>query len=726
MMAIPSASLLDTLRQLRSGVGGEALPAVSGALTKLRKNEKINPTSLKTLENASNTATTKKDEVIGCSDVGAAVFCDFETRNTGDCKLKPAGAWRYAADPATEILTLTFRAGGEYHFWAPAMGLCDPLSSLAADPAVGFISHAGFEQAIWQRIMVEHYGFAPIPIVRWHDTQAVCAYHALPLDLDRALSVLGSPVTKDKAGRRLVLSLARCNPKTGHYPEITPEIQQRVAEYNHTDVAGLVVLDNTLGRLPKRERRVWELDQRINQRGLGIDLDFVQATKALADRLMAKQSEEFQALTGGLNPTQVLAIRSWLAKRGLALPRLDENAIEGALRTGLPPEIRRVLEIRAMIASTSLKKLDSMLACVGSDGRARGLLQYHGATPGRWTGRLLQPQNFPRPVIAADPEELVAAVKTGELDALRRWGEPIDVLVSGLRHALVAQNGAVFGAGDFATIEACIVLALAGQDDKVALLASGADAYRDMAADIFGLDKAAFLAIDKGALTPEQTEQRQIGKNTVLGSGFGLGHRGFYEKYCRHIENGEEFAERIIKTYREVWAPKVPLLWTDLEWTALQAMYRPGTIAEANCGIRYRLEKKAGLPFLICQLLNGTKIHYANAAVEQRTTPWGDKRPAVTYWAIKNHHWRKVVAWYGVLTENVVQALARELLVAAMFRFEECGFPVVLTVHDEIVVEHPAITEERVKEIMPERPGWASLIGLPIAVEAWVGKRYRK
>jgi len=663
--------------------------------------------------------------VVALPRVGQTIL-DFETRNTDGCKLKFAGAWRYAADPATAIVTLTFHAGGEYHLWAPAMGLCDPIASLATDPSVQFISHAGFEQAIWQRIMVERYGFAPIPIARWHDTQAACAYYALPLDLDRALSVLGSPVTKDKAGRRLVLSLARCNPKTGHYPEITPEIQQRVAEYNYTDVAGLVVLDNALGRLPKRERRVWDLDQGINQRGLGIDLEFVHAAKALADRLMAEQSEEFQALTGGLNPTQILAIRSWLADQGLKLPCLDEDAIEEALSTELPLEIRRVLEIRAMIASTSLKKLDCMLACVGSDGRARGLLQYHGATPGRWTGRLLQPQNFPRPVITADPEELVAAVKTADAGALRRWGNPIDVLVSGLRHAIVAQGDAMFGAGDFATIEARIVLALAGQDDKVALLASGGDVYRDVAADIFGLNKAAFLAIDKEALTPEQMEQRQIGKNTVLGCGFGLGSKGFYERYCGHIEEGEDFAKRIINTYREVWAPKVPLLWLDLERTALRAMYRPGTITEANCGIRYRLETKAGLPFLVCQLLNGTKIHYANAAVEERSTPWGDKRSAITYWAIKNHHWRKVVAWHGHLTENVVQALARELLVDAMFRFETRDLPVVLTVHDEIVIEHLRITKGAIEEIMKEPPRWAEDLELPIAVEAWVGKRYRK
>src|SRR5262249_42721389 len=149
------------------------------------------------------------------------------------------------------------------------------------------------------------------------------------------------------------------------------------------------------------------------------------------------------------------------------------------------------------------------------------------------------------------------------------------------------------------------------------------------------------------------------------------------------------------------WAPKVPQLWCALERAAIRAMQCPGMIISAECGIRYRLESKAGLTFLVCQLPNGKKFHYANAVLEVRENEWGKKRLTVTYWAIKDHHWRKVVAWHGHLTENVVQALARELLVAAMFRFEERGFPVVLTVHDEIVVEHPAITEELV--IMSER-----------------------
>ena len=574
--------------------------------------------------------------------------------------------------------------------------------------------------------MVERYGFAPIPITRWHDTQAVCAYHALPLDLDRALKALGSEVEKDRAGRLFTLSLSRPKRGTGEYPEITPATLERVAPYNHTDVGGVVTIDTVLGRLPKRERRVWELDQTINQRGVGIDLDYVHAAKDLADQLIAKECAEFLELTGRLRPTQVQATQDWVTKQGLSIPDLTAETIEEALqREDLSKEVRRVLEIRSVVGSSSLKKLDSMLACTGSDGRARGLLQYHGATPGRWTGRLLQPQNFPRPTIEVDdPEELVAAIKTRDLGALRPWGEPVEVLVSSLRHAIIGQDDALLGAGDFSMIEPRITLALAGQDDKVALLDDGADVYRDVAADIYRLDKLAFMAIAKDQLTPEQNEQRQIGKGTIIGCGFGLGWPTFHQLHCPHMS--EEFAQKVIDTYRNVWAPRVPFLWLDLERAALRAMFNPGKVSEADCGIQYRLETKAGLPFLVCKLFNGKKFHYCNAGVEERQTKWGSTRTSITYWAMKDHHWRKVVAWHGHLTENVVQALARERLVDAMFRFEERGYPVILTVHDEIVVEHPSITEAIVKEIMAEQPQWAVGLGVPIAVEAWTGKRYRK
>jgi DNA polymerase len=581
-------------------------------------------------------------------------------------------------------------------------------------------------------MMVARYGFPAIPISRWHNAQAASSHLALPRALGKVLPVLGANVVKDAAGRRLVLSLSRRDRKTGVYPKVTPEALQRVHAYNKIDVDGLVAIHAATGVLSSRERKVWELDQTINARGIGIDLDFVRAGKQIAEASKGVLLDEFAELTGGLSPHQVTATREWLKARGFPLENLQDDTVHDALENLIiPGDAARALQIRLIVAPTSLKKFDAMISAVGAGGRARGLFQYHAATPGRWSAQLIQPQNLPRPTVDIDHEEiedLVAAVKTGDPEELTRWGEPIEVLASGLRFALVAAGGCQFGVGDFSMIETCVLLALAGQHDKAKLIADGVDIYRDMAATIYGLDRDAFLAISKDALTLEQQQQRHAGKNTILGCGYQMGGETFQRRYCRHLDAAEAkpFAEDVVYThYRKKWAPKVPQLWRDLEQTARRAMLRPGTTATAPCGISYRLETVAGLPCLTCTLLNGKPIHYMNAKVtNHKTDRFG--YPVWTYWAYRKGQWREIDPYGGQLTENVVQALARELLVDAMFRFEERGFPVVAHCHDEIVVEHPNITKPLMEEIMSERPQWAAKLGVPIGVEAWVGKRYRK
>jgi DNA polymerase len=670
----------------------------------------------------------------------SAVSHDFETRNTGGCKLKEAGAWRYTADHATEVLTLVYQNGdGEPRLWTPTMATHE-LAALAADPAVTFTSFGDFESVVWSEIMVARYGFPPIPISRWDNVQATCCYFALPRALGKVLPVIGADVVKDDAGRRLTLSLSRANRKTGKYPEVTRAILERVSAYNGIDVAGLATVRTAVGTLPERERRVWELDQTINQRGIGIDLDFVRAAKHIAEASKGALLEEFAGLTKdperiddpGISPYQVTKTRGWLKGRGFTFANLGAETVEDALENlVLPDDVKRVLQIRMITAPTSLKKLDAMLACVGSDGRARGLFQYHGATPGRWSATLIQPQNLPRPTIDIDPndiETLVAAVKTGDPKALKRWGEPIDVITSSLRFALTAADGAQFGVGDFGMIETCILLALAGQRDKCRLIEQGIDLYKDMASTIYQLDREAFQAIPKDALTIEQQQQRQVGKNTILGCGYGMGPPRFQRNYLRHLpaDEAKRFAEEIIYThYRRNWAPRVPKLWRDLERTARRAMLRRGVVATAECGISYRLETVAGLPCLVCRLLNGKHIHYMNAQVlPDRTDRWG--YPVWTYWAYRKGQWREIEPFGGQLCENCVQSLAREILVDAMFRLEARSFPIVMHCHDEITVEHPEITAVTMQEIMAERPQWAANLGVPVSVEAWVGKRYRK
>ena len=668
------------------------------------------------------------------------VVCDFETLSMLD--LKTAGAWAYAEHFTTEIISLDFTLDdGPHELWTPVTwerrGLYPQtvkvdhrLFDLAANPSVKFVSHASFEQAIWHHIMVGVWGFAPIPIERWIDTQAACALHAIPIDLDGALRVMALPVTKDLVGRRATLALSRLNKKTGMVPQATRSDLEKVHAYNRVDVDGTVLLHRAFGDVEGRERQVWELDQRINQRGIGVDYDFVRGARRIVAAARDPLIAQFKSLTG-VAPGQVAAVRGWLEGQGMVLPNLQADMIDEAIaEPERYPEATedawQALKWRALTSSASVKKLDAMAACTNADGRARGLLQYHRAGTGRWAGRIIQPQNLPRPTVELpkDAEEVAAAISIGEVGAVQQWGEPIEVVSSALRHAFVGNS---FGAGDFAGVEARMVLALAGQKDKCDLLASGADVYRDVAADIFGLNKAKFLAIPKDGLTVEQAEQRAIGKNTILGCGFQMGWKTFRARYCP--KQTPEFAKRVVEAYRKTWAPNVPKLWADLEHTALCAVYAPGNVYTTDCGIKYKMVEFGGVPFLACRLLNGKKIYYCRPKRIKKAMPWDetDVRDAWTYQAQKLGAWKEIDAYGGLLTENVVQALARELLVEAMFRFEEAGFPIVLTVHDEVVVERPDITEEIVREIMTEnQPQWAIDIGMPVAVEEWVSTRYRK
>jgi DNA polymerase len=334
------------------------------------------------------------------------------------------------------------------------------------------------------------------------------------------------------------------------------------------------------------------------------------------------------------------------------------------------------------------------------------------------------------------------AVKTGDAEALRPWSDPeqpfrpLDILSSALRLAIVAREGAQLGIGDFSMIEACVLLALSGQKDKCALIADGADIYRDMAAAIYGLDRETFLAIPQEELTIEQSEQRRIGKCTILGAGFGMGVDTFRERYLKHLpaDEAQHFAKQVLATYRTAWAPSVPRLWSDLEHTAARALTHQGMRAVAACGISYRLDRRANLPMLVCTLPNGKAIFYPDARISEIPGKHGEiVWNYRTYRPGQQKRGRRVPGtpdaiepWGGMLCENVVSAIARELLCAAMLRFEARGFPIVLTVHDEIVVESPGLTEVIIKEIMGERPDWAERLGIPVRVKAWTGRRYGK
>jgi len=239
----------------------------------------------------------------------------------------------------------------------------------------------------------------------------------------------------------------------------------------------------------------------------------------------------------------------------------------------------------------------------------------------------------------------------------------------------------------------------------------GADIHR-LAPEI----REAFIAADKEHLTPDQERWRFDGKTGVLSCGFGVSGEGLRKKYPNIPL---DHCKRIVDTYRTIWAPGVKVLWYDLQDTGFCAMQNPGKEFQAKCGVRYWLDRRA----LVCRLLNGKEIYYPEP--ELKIDPEFGKL-AIYHSVVRNHQWCRTRTWYGTLCENVVSAHARELLAGAMLRAEERGFTVVLSVHDELVIEGAGLTKELIGEVMSEPPEWAVTAGIPIAVDAWIGNRYRK
>lgn len=723
------------------------------------------------------------------------VTLDWESASTVPEGLLKVGASVYWEHWSTEVLCLvaiTDGPAGGIGSWRWIPGVNDEVLAVfrhwAEDPTVIFEAHgAEFEQAGWHYVMVQKLGMPPIPPERWDCTKARCRYYGLPGGLDRAAKVLGLGEQKDMDGSKLTISLSQPMSQVAwmlkrpeevtqaewkrRFPKGTfdrsPATIERVVAYCEQDVKTEIELSRRIGPLSAYERPVWELDQRMNQRGLLIDREYIHACKAVVAEAAKPLKAEFERLTG-LVPTQAKALVEWCQANGA--PRVDSLAKDKLKALGivgletdaeedddepevvreastLPESVRRVLQIRAVLGSASIAKLDRMLLCANNDGRIRNSLEYHGAGPGRWAGRLFQPQNFPRGKIEGghDPEQLVQAIlmakaapaaATDIIHAL--YGDPIAAVASGLRHALVAADGSLFNTGDFAGIEARVVLALAGQHDKCDLMASGFEVYLDMAEDIYGRRKGEWALpmatpdykarqkVIKEAFVP----QRTIGKNTILGCGFGMGWRTFGDRYCQG--QPEDFAKKVVKTYREVWAPKVPKLWggpmyggAGLEDAALRAM-QTRSRAEAY-GIVYEYTPEA----LCCRLPDGQTMWYRNATLSERAMPWepnGPKHPAWFYMAWKFGQWRRVWAYGGLLTENVVQKLARGLLCEAMFRLEANNLPLVLTVHDECMSEIPEHRSDfkAYEQIMAEPTAYARAIKIPVSVEGWSGKRYRK
>lgn len=660
------------------------------------------------------------------------ISCDFETKSPVD--LKKCGVYVYAAHPDTDVWVLRYKVPGDetIHEWRPRDALLETpahekIVALAGDTRCTWRAwNAAFERRIWADIMVPRYGFPMIGDEQWFCTAAEAAALALPRSLDNAARALGSSQQKDNEGYRLMMQMARPRNSAAMKKDPTlrpvwwedPDKLNRLSAYCAQDVRTEMAVAEKIRRLTASEREAYLLDQRINDRGIMIDAPLIESMTAMSNVATARVNKELRQWTKGkvdkvTKPRDIVAWLNELQFDEDEVLSIAKDKIDTLLANdNLPDAAREVLKLRIEAGKSSVSKLQRMIHFACHDLRMRGLLLFHGAGTGRWSGKGPQIQNFPARswMLSIDKnvvENYMPLVRAGEIDHIELFFPILEIISLSLRACLRAAPGKKFIGGDFAAIEARVLAWLAGEDDLLDLFRKGADVYKPLAASIYHVPVEQVTKV-----------MRDIGKRARLGCGFGMGAEKFVVtawKEARQIIS-LDFSERVIATYRDE-SPAIVAMWAELNHAAMDAVRRPGEVVHA-CDGKLRFSVRG--EFLWIVLPSGKRmLAYHKPVIRDMMTPWGERRPCVCFWgeAPTTRKWILQKSYGGFWAENVTQAVARDVMLEAMFRVEAAGYPLVGTVHDQLLseVDEDFGSVEEYNDLMCEIPAWAK--GLPVAAE---------
>lgn len=686
--------------------------------------------------------------------------------------LPAVGAAVYAEHPSAEVLIACYRFGdiGPVHTWVP--GMPNPVDLLEHVRAGGLVHafNSMFEWLMWDRVCRRRYAWPELPLGNTRDTMAAVRAYGLPGTLANAAKAMGLPLQKDSTGRGLIrrFSIPRSPTKKDirlrNYMGDDHENAFRFYEYCAQDVRVESSLSRSVPDLSPYELEVWKLDQKINERGVAVDVPTVEACQRVVDQLTDRLTKELQYLTHGRieSASQVSAIVELLTGVVPGLVDLTADKVTDTLDNwgtlGAPPWARRILEIRQALASASVKKLAALRRTLCRDGRVRGLFAYCGAErTGRWAGRGAQPQNMPRgdaTVVKCtccgvrqgpgpqcfrcwSPVEKVKwnfdagldaleSFRTEDLDTLlNRWGGVLGVMAGSLRSLFVAAPGHRFICSDYSAIEAVVLAALAGEEWRLEVFRTHGKIYEQSASKITGTPLEDYLAYkrEKGEHHPDR---QKIGKVAELASGYG-GGLGAWKNFGADEHMTDDEIQANVKRWRKE-SPAIVNMWYGLERTAVQAILNPGYPFYYR-SIQYHCDGRV----LRCILPSGRALVYHRPRVEDGTTPWGSATKRIRFWGWNGNPkygaigWRELETYGGKLTENVVQAVSRDLMAHGMLNLDRAGYSIVLHVHDEVVCEEPfgRGSVEEVERLMGALPDWAR--GWPVVARGgWEGREYRK
>ena len=641
---------------------------------------------------------------------------DLETYS--DIDIGKCGAYRYVDSPNFEILLLAYAYDDEpvtvidvaqREGW-PTQVLDDILSSNIAKVA----HNAAFERICLSKFLNTH-----LDPKAWHCTMV----HALSLgfpaslaDVGKALN-LGEDKQKMAVGKRLITYFCKpCKPtqangqRTRNYPYHDLEKWELFKEYNRQDVVTEQAIYDKLMKfpLPESEQRLYCLDQSINDYGIGVDTELMANVISYSKDYEASLRKECEELTGGINVHSIVQLKQWLTEQeGRQIDSLTKDDVDQLLKLDLKPSSKRILELRQETGKTSVKKYEAFERSICSDGRIHGAFQFYGAgRTGRWAGRLIQPQNFPRNAFEdiALARQMVKDRKWDEIEML--YGSMNDVFSTLIRTLIVPPEGMTFAIADYSAIEARVVAWMADEKWRQDVFASGGDIYCMSATQMFG------VPVEKHG---QNSHLRKKGKVAELACGYGGGVGALRKMGGEQMGLTEKEMDDIVKKWRRS-SPHVVRLWRELGDAAIEAI---DTRLRVKC--RHGVSFKYAKGILFMTLPSGRSLAYVQPRFDGRE---------LTYMGMNQttRKWERTKTWGGKLTENLIQAIARDCLAESMTKIQKAGYHIVMHVHDEVIVEVPEDDAEghlkRIEELMGEQIDWAP--GLLLTADGFNSPYYRK
>ncbi len=659
---------------------------------------------------------------------------DIETYSSVD--LLKSGVYKYTEAPDFTVLLFGYSVdGGQVEVVDLTQAVEDGgyipecVWLALTDPAV---LKTAFN-ASFERTCLAKYLGVPMPAEQWECTLVKGAMLGLPLSLDAVAKVLHLEDKKDAAGKALMKYFSvPCKPsktngnRSRNLPTDAPDKWAAYIEYCRQDVVVEMKIRDAIGwfTIPAQERQLWVLDQQINDRGVLLDRRLINNALGIDAVSRERLTAEAVALTGLNNPNSAAQLKDWLSvelsndsiddlgivEKPVTVTTLRKNDLPELLASTENANTKRVLEIRAEMSKTSIKKYASMLKYICTDDRVRGIFQFYGANrTGRWAGRGIQPHNLPRISYGKKSKALDLSrtqLLNNEGDEMELFFNTSDALSQLLRTAFVAAPGKRFIVADFSAIEARVIAWLAGEQWRLDVFSTHGKIYEASAAAMFRIP-----------IEQVTDEQRQRGKVAELALGFQGGKNALLAMDTKKVLKENEL-QPIVDAWRK-GSPNIVKMWYEVQDAAIGAV-ETGQVHGVGHGISYYTKNNV----LFAQLPSGRALAYQRP----RLKPGKFGGSALVYegWIQEAHRWGSIDTYGGSLVENLVQAIARDCLAHAMLSLRQEGYAIAIHVHDEVVCEVPdgVSSLAEVCGIMGEPAPWAK--GLPLGADGFEGIYYKK